>query len=49
MQGGGKDKESRMQEKQDRIRELPPPGGSPDPDDRHILQSQLEEYAAKGL
>ena len=49
MQGGGKDKESRMQEKQDRIRELPPPGGSPDPDDRHILHSQLEEYAAKGL
>ena len=38
-----------MREKQDEIRELSRQGGRFNPDDKHILQSQLEEYAAKGL
>lgn len=45
----GRGKERRMQEKQDEIREISPKDGSFNPDDQHILQSQLEEYASKGL
>ena len=38
-----------MQEKQDEIREKSGEGIRFAPHDKHILQSQLEEYAAKGL
>ena len=42
-------KEKRMQEKQDEIRVISSRDGSFDPDNRYILQSQLEEYVSKEL